>query len=698
MSNDADTVSKGTSLGGCIVQEQLSERAGAVRYRATDEAGQDCCVTVYQSDCFPSALVRERSLRELRQLTSLENPSLLRVREVGKLEDESGVFEVNDLPAGKSLAQWDQPLGEDQVFTVLRAIGDSLLAAQNVGVIHRNLGPEVIFFEGDKPGKSIKVAGFAVAEPHGDGSFGPLQTIAPEQVAGKVVDQRSMVYNLAALGHRLLTGKNLYEGSVQDQLKQHLEAPLPDQVHERFVRALQKEARRRPMMLKQFLDELSSAAASSGAGGAKAADAQKPSTRGWTQFMDDDEVEGGSSSGSSQAPAASAPTEVKPSTRGWTMFMESEDAEPEPAPAPAPAPAVAQENQPKTRGWTMFMDGPEEAAQGEAPGTAQPEPEPKKPAAASQDKPKTRGWTMFMEEDPVAAATKGQSPAPAKDSAPAPQIIADPEPARPAVAASAHGPATGSTTGPALGKTNEAAPSTRGWTMFMDAPPGSDQEAQATAPDSPAAAGAGVDLAVDLAADLAEEAQSEFSQQPSANGDGLHFPSPGEESSPAPTASATSSASGSETESEESSGPAKPFASKKSAVEASNRRVAIEMPKPEDSLSAQASEPEEKASPVPRARTMVMGGQKSSSSSAPSSKAAAPAAPGDLAAKAAQPLSTPELQESQPQASLSTKNPIPESPAPIEQGEPSIARVALGAGVAGIVLAGIVLLLVYVLS
>lgn len=682
MSNDAAKVSKGTSLGGCTVQEQLSERAGATRYRAVydegERKGQSCCITVYDASCFPSALVRERSLRELRQLMTLEAPTLLPVREVGKLDD-GGIFEINDLHEGSSLSSYDKPLSSDEAFSVLKSVGQALLAAQNAGVIHRNLGPDVIFYTGDSPSAELCVGGFGVAEPQGEGSFGPLSTLAPEQVAGKVVDQRSMVYNLAALGHRLITGKDLYSGTAQEQLKKHLEGLIPSNVHERFQRALQKDARRRPMMLKQFLDELTSKApapAAEAAGGD-----QKPSTRGWTQFMEDDQVAGGSASGGSKAPAnpVSEPgAEVKPSTRGWTMFMESEDAEPEPEPAKAPAaaaPAASGDTQPKTRGWTMFMDGPE-GSQGD-----ESEPEPKKEVAkaapAAGDKPKTRGWTMFMEEDPVTAATKTSSE-PAQPGAPStvPDAV---EPG--AVAAStSNAPGNAADGGAATG----GAPSTRGWTMFMDAPPGSgdgsgegsgDKAQGAESKQSPEPAVAtGASAAV--AKSLQTQEKGPAQERPAANGDGVHTPA---------------SQSASESASESSSRFTAPKPPKKSAVEASNRRVAVSMPKPGDSQSAKSDADAPTAlddKPVKRARTMVMGASKSTSEGATPS-----AAPGSSVAEVSNPVEKAAQEPAAASASLSNRNPIPESPAPVEKAEPSIARVAAGAGVAGIVLALIVLLL-----
>lgn len=266
---------------------------------------------------------------------------------------------------------------------------------------------------------------------------------------------------------------------------------------------------------------------------------------------------------------------------------------------------------------------------------------------------------MFMDEDPVATATKeGPSPAAASTGSsggaastpaktPAPISVSEPKPAAPAVAASA------------------GAPSTRGWTKFMDAPADQEGEQQPSAPEltaTPSSAAAAADLSK---APAKAPSKAPEPSQPSANGDGVHVKTP---EAPKPSRAPASKA------------------PQKSAVEGVNRRVAMGMPKPLEQSQEGAAAGQEEA-PVQRARTMVMGGNK-----APGS----PPAPQIELSNPEVPVAGPGVEA--PESSLVGKNPIPESPAPSSGQEPSLYRVAAGAGVAGIVLAGIVLLLVYLFS
>ncbi len=489
MTTPAPELSPGTVISNYTLGAKLRVRSGAATYVATSPEGTAVHITIYAGACFPSTLIRERTLRELRQLVSVSAPQLAKVIAAGKHGDD-GVFEVNEIVEGTGMDSVGK-LSAAEMAGAIGAVGEALLAAQRVGVIHRNLGLGSVF----STPAGIKVLGFAVGEPQGDGAFGSIDTLAPEQVSGKVVDQRSLIYNLAAMGHQLLTGAPIYDGTTAEKLQAHQAAELPADVHEKLRRALNKEPRTRPMMLKQFLIDVVSigglAASSSNAAGAGTRDippAAKPSTRGWTMFMDAAEAEGPAPSPATPSPEASAPAGeppstnaelpaagAKPSTRGWTMFMDAADAEGPTTASEPSTPIVSapiseknvQDAKPSTRGWTMFMDGDEASSSGAAaPAASSPAAPP--PAAAATgpagQAPSTRGWTMFADTASTPAAPSVAEP----KVAPAPPPPSD---------------------NPSVGQAG-AVPSTRGWTMFMDAPLPESGDEKSPTPEIPAATAA----------------------------------------------------------------------------------------------------------------------------------------------------------------------------------------------------------------
>src|SRR5260370_29866693 len=114
--------------------------------------------------------------------------------------------------------QQDGPLSQDRVVHIAQQICRSLREAHALGIIHRDLKPAnvmllrqhddhdfvkvldfglVKFFHGDNPEENITNAGTFMRSPH---------YIAPEQPRTHSPDQRCVVYSLAVLLYRRLTG------------------------------------------------------------------------------------------------------------------------------------------------------------------------------------------------------------------------------------------------------------------------------------------------------------------------------------------------------------------------------------------------------------------------------------------------------------------------------------------------------------
>ena len=177
MTTPAPELSPGTVIDGYTIGDKVRVRSGAATYAAKDASGSDVHLTVYAAACFSSALVRERSLRELRQLQKVGATEVAKVLGCGKLDD-GGIFEATEVIDGPSLGELGQ-LDRAQVGATIGAVGRGLVAAQKGGVIHRNLGPNVVF----STAGGVKVLGFAVGEPQGGAAYGSIDAIAPERQA-----------------------------------------------------------------------------------------------------------------------------------------------------------------------------------------------------------------------------------------------------------------------------------------------------------------------------------------------------------------------------------------------------------------------------------------------------------------------------------------------------------------------------------
>ncbi|WP_211302564.1 serine/threonine protein kinase [Nannocystis exedens] len=463
----------GTYTLGAVVRE----RGGSVTYEATDLSGGQVEVTVYAAGCFVSPVALERSLRELRQLEKVQSPQIVRVIDTGKMS-QGGIYEVHERLAGTPLSSVGS-LPPAEVLQIVQDVAAALAAAQKVGVVHRNLGADSIL----RHGSDIRLFNFAVGDPQGGVSFGAIDCIAPEQVEGKNIDERTLVYNLAALTYRLLKGQSLFttEDTGTALLQHAASLPPESSMPAPLFAGLAKDPKARPALSK-FLGDL----------GDIVRDFPRDAREQDDPMNDPDALNPDRAALSGPGTPTPEPAAAKPV-----------------APPPAAKPAIGAPPSvgpkigappllgPPTIGKPPGVAPPSVSAPTFAPPSVAPPTlsapnlapppaaAPSATAGAQGAKPRTRGWTMFME------ATDGESggapapgvpvggPLPVATPAPAPAPVAAPTPApAPVQPAAAAAPAASS---------GEVKPSTRGWTMIMDEP---EADAAALAVTTPAAASA----------------------------------------------------------------------------------------------------------------------------------------------------------------------------------------------------------------
>ncbi len=165
---------------------------------------------------------RERFMREARAAAALRHPNVAIVYQFG-LDDESGqYFCAMELVEGETLEERVRrtgPLDLTTVLTVARQVTAALAAAENRGLVHRDLKPGNIMITTEKGNKNVavKVIDFGVAKAlheapdartltHG-GFVGTPAFSSPEQMQGTAVDVRSDIYSLGATLACLLTGR-----------------------------------------------------------------------------------------------------------------------------------------------------------------------------------------------------------------------------------------------------------------------------------------------------------------------------------------------------------------------------------------------------------------------------------------------------------------------------------------------------------
>lgn len=225
------------------------------------------------------AQAKRRFRREAQAAAQLEHPNVCAIHEV--LEENAECFIVMQYIAGETLAARLQraPLTVDEALDYAVQIAAALHAAQQAGVIHRDLKPHNIML--DAHGQ-VKVLDFGIAKLAGPAEtrvaaptlttnpalvLGTPNYMSPEQARGETVDARSDLFCLGIVLYEMLTGQPPFTApSASEVLANVLKtdpAPLQTQLPgvsaelKRVLRkALAKPVEQRYQTAQALLDDL----------------------------------------------------------------------------------------------------------------------------------------------------------------------------------------------------------------------------------------------------------------------------------------------------------------------------------------------------------------------------------------------------------------------------------------------------------
>jgi hypothetical protein len=269
----AQTVSFAPSLAVTpLVRFQPTARLGGNRtgevWRALDsETGHEVAYKVVAPGALPSAATLARTEREFRQLMRVSSPRVAAIVDCEKTP-AGGLAVAMELCQGDSLERIlaAGPVAFERAKSIVSQVGQALLEAQKVGLVHRDVAPKNILVA---PSGDVKVINFPLAVPIDERVSGVPAYLSPEQVQGKPVDQRSNTYSLAAILYHLLTGEPPFSGaSAQAVLEMQVSSPvlpptqrrpdanLPADADKLVLKALDKSSSRRHLTLRLFLNEL----------------------------------------------------------------------------------------------------------------------------------------------------------------------------------------------------------------------------------------------------------------------------------------------------------------------------------------------------------------------------------------------------------------------------------------------------------
>jgi len=265
-SGDPEFLSEGRFLPGRLIVGRyriiaLLGRGGMGEvYRADDlTLGQAVAMKFLPDEATRDEGLLERFRNEVRIARRVSHPNVCRVYDVGDVDGQT--FFTMEYVDGEDLASLLRRIGrlpQDKALEIARQLCAGLSAAHSKGVLHRDLKPANIMLDGR--GQVVitdfGLAGLADNIRGPEVRSGTPAYMAPEQIAGKEVSQRSDIYALGLVLYEVFTGKRAFAEKPAGVLHAHSDrTPSPpssvvkdlDPIIEKVIlRCLETEPSARP--------------------------------------------------------------------------------------------------------------------------------------------------------------------------------------------------------------------------------------------------------------------------------------------------------------------------------------------------------------------------------------------------------------------------------------------------------------------
>jgi YVTN family beta-propeller protein len=217
VSNVAGVLVPGTAVAGYRVEALIGRGGMGAVYRASEEGlGRNVALKVIAPELAQDERFRERFLRESRIAASLDHPHVIPIYQAG--EEDGVLFLAMRYVEGSDLAKLvaeEGALEPRRCLDLLSQVAEALDAAHEKGLVHRDVKPSNVLIAVSAGREHCYLGDFGLTKRTGSLSgvsvageiVGTLEYVAPEQITGDPLDERSDVYSLGCVLYECLTGQ-----------------------------------------------------------------------------------------------------------------------------------------------------------------------------------------------------------------------------------------------------------------------------------------------------------------------------------------------------------------------------------------------------------------------------------------------------------------------------------------------------------
>ena len=248
----------GRVVGNYRIVEKIGEGGMGAVYRAIDEMlDREVAIKAIRPELAREPQIVERFRAEAKLLARVSHPAIATIYSF--FYDGGELFLAMEYVVGRTLAEVIATHGAmpwRRAVPLLSTALEGIEQAHRAGIIHRDLKPDNLMLT---EAATLKVMDFGIARMAGSSHMtqtglliGTLRYVAPEQIRGEEVDQRTDIYSLGAVLYQMLTARVPFDGPTDFAiLKAQLDDPpvppgswipgLPAWLERAVLKALEKQ-------------------------------------------------------------------------------------------------------------------------------------------------------------------------------------------------------------------------------------------------------------------------------------------------------------------------------------------------------------------------------------------------------------------------------------------------------------------------